>query len=417
MQDLELKANQCDTAEKIQQAIDSLGAAGGRIVLPEMQLELDRGLEMRSGVVLSGQGQGTRLRKGPGRAYRLATYHNYGMCDVPLESTEGLKAGMTVSIQDDSKGGFYGTFARITWVEDKWVGLDRGLEADYAIDANPRLTITYPLVFGLNVEDVVVSNLTLDGNLEHNPHQMNECRGASIYFGNSHNIEVTGIHQRNYNGEGFGAQMCTNWRVRDCSFSENTGNGLHPGAGSTGVLFENCVSEKNGLSGFFFCVRANHVTVRDCVFRGNNVNGVSVNTRDSYNLIENCMIEDNLDCGICFQGPSNADRPGAQPHSCLVKACKIGNNCLQEGAAQLEVGKWVRDIILEKNVIASGSKQTAGIAVDKMASDIFMADNKLDDCHPDVRAEEKSFTDSRPQFNCGHESVKTHDMRHLFPGK
>jgi hypothetical protein len=417
MPELELKANQCDTAEKIQQAIDSLGAAGGRIVLPEMQLELDRGLEMRSGVVLRGQGPGTLLRKGPGRAYRLATYHNYGMCDVPLESTEGLTAGMTVSIQDDSKGGFYGTFARITWVEDKWVGLDRGLAADYAIDANPQLTMTYPMIFGLNVENVKVSDLTLDGNLEQNPHKMNECRGASIYFGGSHHFEVTGINERNYNGEGFGAQMCTNWRVRDCSFNENTGNGLHPGAGSTGVLFENCASEKNGLSGLFFCVRANHTTVRDCVFRGNKENGISVNTRDSYNLIEYCTIEDNLDCGLCFQGPFNTVHPGAQPHCCLVKSCHIRNNGVEEGPAQVAVERWVHDIILERNSIASGAKQTAGISVDRTASGIYMEDNKFENCHPDIVAVKKSVTDSRPQFNCGHETVKTRDMRHLFPGQ
>ena len=80
----ELTAEEADSAVAIQNAIHSLGPEGGRIILPAMDVTLDRGLELRSGIELIGQGERTVLRKGPGRVYPLTGYHNYGMHDVPL---------------------------------------------------------------------------------------------------------------------------------------------------------------------------------------------------------------------------------------------------------------------------------------------------------------------------------------------
>ncbi len=97
------------------------------------------------------------------------------MCDLPLRSTAGLEVGMTVSIHDDrTHGGFYETFATITRVDEDWVGLDHGIEAEYSPSEEPCLTTVYPLDIG------------------------------------------HGILRRR--------------------FDDNTGNGLHPGAGSTNAL-------------------------------------------------------------------------------------------------------------------------------------------------------------------------------------
>ncbi|MDF1513489.1 MAG: hypothetical protein P1S60_06735, partial [Anaerolineae bacterium] len=112
MLDLRLMPSQVQSAAMIQDAIDSLGDAGGRVILPEMDLMVDRGIELRSNVELVGQGDKTVLRKAPGRIYPLSGYHNYGMMDVPLMHTSGLEKGMTVAIRDDRHGGFFETFAR-----------------------------------------------------------------------------------------------------------------------------------------------------------------------------------------------------------------------------------------------------------------------------------------------------------------
>ena len=60
-------------AAAIQRIIDEAAAdGGGKVVLPAMELVLDRGLILRSGVELWGQGEDTVLVKGAGELYPLS---------------------------------------------------------------------------------------------------------------------------------------------------------------------------------------------------------------------------------------------------------------------------------------------------------------------------------------------------------
>ncbi len=54
MQERRLTPGEASSAARIQVAIDELAGTGGRLVLPEMTLTLDRGLCLRSGVELTG---------------------------------------------------------------------------------------------------------------------------------------------------------------------------------------------------------------------------------------------------------------------------------------------------------------------------------------------------------------------------
>ncbi|MBC7237993.1 MAG: hypothetical protein H5T69_19290, partial [Chloroflexi bacterium] len=235
----------------IQAALDRLPPEGGQVILPAGEWTLDRGLRLRSGIELSGQGQDTVLRKAPGRVYPLTGYHNYGMCDVPLQFTDGLLPGMTVAIRDRTHGGFFETFARLTWVEENWVGLDRGLRADYLADGEPELVTAFPLVYAENAQDVALRRITLDGNREAQPAGIGSCRGAAVYFIRCTRFAVSDVVERGFHGEGLGFQICRDGRIERCRFDDNLGNGFHPGAGSTGVLFAECTAEGNSRSGFF----------------------------------------------------------------------------------------------------------------------------------------------------------------------
>jgi len=405
-----LTPSQCGCAADIQQAIDQLAPTGGRLVLPELELTLDRGLELASNVELVGQGDATVLRKAPGRVYPLTGYHNYGMCDVPLESTEGLQPGMTVSIHDDLAQGYYQTFARLTWVEDGWVGLDRGLEADYRAGENPRLVTVYPLVSGHDVANAAVRGLTLLGDREGDPQAMGGCRGSAVYFIRSREIEVTDVHERGYHGEGMGLQMCAHVLVRGCSACENTGNGLHPGSGSTAVRFENCTADGNDKDGFFFCVRANHITVRGCSFAGNGGAGVSIGTRDCHNRIEDCRTTDNRGPAVTFrQCP-----PDTHVHSILLRSCEMTNNAIDAGQGQIEILGQTHRVVLENNHITGpAARQTPGIHAAETTRDVFLADNEFSECHPDLAVPPESLAPARPDIETGHDTTRAEHFRHL----
>jgi hypothetical protein len=413
MTEVRLTREEASSAAAIQRQIDALGDAGGRVVLPAEDLVLDRGLQLRSGVELVGQGEGTVLRAAPGRIYPLAGYHNYGMYDVPLEYTDGLEPGMTVTVRDKAHGGFFETFARITWVDGNWVGLDCGLHSDYSANQQPVLITSYPLIYGLGVEHAAVRDLHLDGARAEQPAGIGACRGAAVYFLRSHHFQVSDVVETGFAGEGLGFQMCSHVRILRCHFRDNAGNGYHPGAGSTGVLFEDCVAEGNGRAGFYFCVRANHVTVRGCAFSGNVDCGISVGTRDCYNRIENCRIADN-------RGPGILIRPTARPvevHSCHISGCQIQRNAVDGGRAQVDILGEAHDLALVDNeIVGLGSEvERAGIYVGPSAQRIWLHGNRIQGCFPEVIADPASLAGEGGAFECGVDAAQGVHFRHLFP--
>jgi polygalacturonase len=410
---IELEEREATSAVAIQEAIDALDGVGGKVVLPAVDVVLDRGLALRSGVELAGQGRTTVLRKAPGQVYPLAGYHNYGMYDVPLAFVDGLETGMTVAIRDKTHGGFFETFARITWIDGNWVGLDCALHSDYLADREPVLITSYPLIYGLNVENVAVRNLCLEGNRSAQPAGIGSCRGAAVYCLRSHHFAVSDVVESGFAGEGLGFQMCSDVRIERCQFDRNTGNAYHPGAGSTAVTFERCSAEGNGRAGFFFCVRANHVTVRDCAFSGNVACGISVGTRDCHNLIEHCQVVGNEGPGILIRSTA---RP-VEVHSCRVTGCRIERNARKSGRGQVDILGEAHDLALTDNQIAGllPEAERAGIYVGPSAQGIWLHDNQFEGCYPQVVADPNSLAEQERDLACGVDAVQDVHLRHLFP--
>ena len=315
---------------------------------------------------------------------------------------------MTVSVHDDrTHGSFYETFATIVWIDGNWVGLDHGIEADYAASEAPCLTTVHPLIFGHGVRGAAVRDLRLEGNREESGKSMGGCRGGAVYFAHSRDVEITGVVERNYHGEGLSFQLCRDVRVRDCRFDGNSGNGMHPGAGSTNALFSGCSAEGNGLSGFFFCVRANHITVRECAFR-NNETGVSIGTRDCHNLIEQCAIEENAEAGLLVR---ETPKP-TEVHSCLIRDCRIGRNAFRGGKGQVEIQGDAHDLIFERNEI-SGNREKPGVFAAPASSELYFEANRFSECGPQTAADASSLTDRRPRFECGYGEWPESLFRHL----
>jgi hypothetical protein len=316
---------------------------------------------------------------------------------------------MTVSGYDRPRRGFYSTFARVTWVEPGWVGLDHGLEADYLADQGPVLTTAFPLVFGHGVVSAAVRDLALDGSRSTNSEtRMDACRGAAVYFARSRHLEITGVREWAYNGEGLGFQMCHDVRIRDCLCCDNSGNGLHPGAGSTGAGFEDCTADGNDAAGFFFCVRATRISLRRCRFRGNAGPGISIGARDCHNLIEQCTIAGNGGPGIlCRQGP----RP-IEVHSCRLDGNLLQANARTTGNAEIEVLADSHDLVVTGNVLRGDpALPRAAIGVDGTVTGVFLEGNVTE--HLLAPAGGAAFTPDRPDFTCGYESLEPAHLRHL----
>jgi hypothetical protein len=408
MTTVELQPAHADSATKIQQAVDAAAVKGGRVVLPEMDLTLDRGIELRSGVELIGRGEGTILRKGPGRVFPLAGYHNYGMHDAPLRDAAGLAPGMTVSVFDNLRRNFYETFARITWIDGSWIGLDRGLAGDYADNQEPRLTTLYPLIFGRGVRNAAVRHLCLDGRADDQETGMNPCRGAALYLYQSRDVVFEDVAESDYRGEGLGFQMCRDIRILGCTFDGNTGNGFHPGAGSTNCLFQDCVARGNADCGFYFCVRANHITVKDCRF-DENTRGISIGERDCANLIEGCAIARNRGPGLLIRRVP----PSCAVHSVTVRNCSFSGNARESQDGQIVVEGPAHDVLLEGNRLACDDRD--GIRLGDEARRIQLRDNQFQNCRNAVAKAADCLGPASTAVAQGYGSGGEEIFRHLAP--
>ena len=240
---------------------------------------------------------------------------------------------------------------------------------------------------------------------------MGGCRGAAVYFYQTRGIEVTGVRERDYDGEGLGFQICRDVVIRGCTFSGNSGNGLHPGAGSTNALFEDCDSHDNGDCGFYFCVRANHITVKNCRFTGNDT-GISIGTRDCQNLIEDCVAEGNAAAGILAR---SSPRP-VEVHSIHVRRCTVGANAAAKGQGQIEILSEGHDFIVEDNTVHASQGKGAdkpGIFVQDTVRDVFLQNNRITGCADDVTASADSLASTAPAIECGYGSGPDTIYRHL----
>jgi hypothetical protein len=179
------------------------------------------------------------------------------------------------------------------------------------------------------------------------------------------------------------------------------------------VLFEDCVAEDNDRAGFYFCVRANHVTVRNCTFSGNVACGVSVGTRDCYNRIEDCRMIDNDGPGILIRP---TDRP-VEVHTCHIAGCEVKRNARANGRGQIDIRGEAHDLALVNNDIAglSPEQERAGIYIGPSAQRIWLQDNRFQACFPEVIADPVSLAKEEKGLKCGVNAAQAIHFRHLFP--
>lgn len=393
-----LTPESCNHANDIQKAIDSL-QEGGKVFLPEIDLTIDRAIELRSGVELIGQGEKTVLRKSPSKEYKMIGQHCEGLFEIELEHTNNLEIGMTILIDHDQSMGFEVTMAKIVWIDGNFIGLDRGLARNGSMEINSRLTTAHSLIHGEHLKDVAVRNLCLDGNLPQNPHRINGCRGGAIYFSWSENIEIDHVYESSFNGDGISYQSCYDVRIYNSKFSKNISQGIHPGAGTTKSLIENCEAHQNGNSGFFFCVKANHITIKKSCF-SKNLEGITIRNHDCNNLIEECEISHNKRHGIHI----HCHLQETPTHSCMIDNCNIFNN--EECQVILEHNSY--DLIFLNNRISSVSQENNFVMKDQTRN-IYQENNEINDHSFSI--DQSRFTNLKPEFNCGYINIQK--PRHL----
>jgi len=363
----------------LQGAVDYVATLGGGTVeVGPGEYVMRDSLHLRSNVTVRGTPGKTVLRKAAGAATPLAIDGDYGEEQVTLADATGFDVGCGIAVWDKNSGGFHTTVATITGRRGNTVSISRPLNADCMASNGAQAATVFPVVSGVDVDNVRVEYLSVEGNKDANVN-LNGCRGAGIYFYRGFGAVIDRCTVRNFNGDGISFQQSNDVTVTECFSENNAGLGLHPGSGSQRPTVRGCTARGNGEDGLYLCWR-----VRDGVFENNLLdangrNGISIGHKDSDNLLRNNKVTGNGRDGVLFRNESE----GMAAHRNTLEGNVIENNGRKGEVAGVRVQGQTRGLVFRNNTIrdtrvGAERRQTTGVRVEKEAGDVTLDGNAID---------------------------------------
>lgn len=360
----------------IQAAVDWAARLGGGTVkiLPGIY-RLRNAIHMASRVRLLGSGPDSVLIKEPSVTAKLATDSDWFDQEITLLDSSGFEIGDGVCLQtkNPSHGGkevYKGTLIARSGNRFK---LSKALRQNYWLMGNTKISTLFPILNFEFVEDVVVENITLDGNKDNNENLDGNYAGG-IFAQDCSRLTFRGVTSRNYDGDGMSWQICHDVLVEDCRSHDNTGLGLHPGSGSQRPIMRNNKLERNDI-GIFFCWGVRNGFAEKNVCMENASYGISIGHRDTDNLIRDNDILLSGKTGVLFR----PERGKAfAPHRNVVENNRIFDSGTDDGIG-VDVQGEVESITLRKNQIKETRKpaQRTGVRVGSETKDVRLIDNEI----------------------------------------
>ena len=319
--------------ETIQKAVEAAAAAGGgEVRLSPGEYVLGDSVQLRDHVILRGCGIGqTVLRKKASVKGTTEGFCGYGHREIMVTDGSLFHPGDGVYLTGDNAYGFQATQTTVTEVEGNILFLADPLEADILKHRNGTIETLFPLIKGVNCTDVLVSELTLEGNAANNG-CLGGCRGGAIFLIGCRDIRVEYVKITDFNGEGFSYQQCRNIRIAHSECCYNRGNGVHPGSGTVGMLIEDCDLHHNGRAGIFYCLRVCYNLCCNNRIYENGMEGITIGHRDDHIEIRDNEICRNGREGIFFR-PENY--PGMSGRFVTICGNVIRENAAAQGKAQI----------------------------------------------------------------------------------
>jgi parallel beta-helix repeat protein len=364
------------TSEAIQIALDAVKARDGGIVkLNPGTFKIIGPVRLSDNTSLIGSGETTILQKCDGFKTSFVIDADWGMLKAVVKDASGFKIGMGIQLYDSGHNqGWDVTTAVITDIQDNTIYFDNRTVNDYLASLNGTVTNSFSIIEAVDVENVKISDLVIEGNKNTNEY-INGCRGGGIYIHKSKNCLVENVKINGFNGDTFSWQITENITVRGCEASNGNGLGFHPGTGSDHSTVENCVSHNNKGDGIFLCWRVQNGIFRNNTSYGNGDNGISIGHKDTDNIFENNHVYENGTHGVLFRN-ENEQNSG---HRNTFTDNVIENNGISRESAGFYIGGETHDIKIINNTIRSTGKgnQTTAILVGKKSSKITSTDNKI----------------------------------------
>jgi hypothetical protein len=359
----------------LQAAVDYLARLGGGTVkiLPGTY-RMRNAVYLQSKVRLVGSGADTILLKEPSVASKLAADTDWYDQEISLADAAGFEVGDGIALFSKDKPKAGRTVVKRTLVarSGSRFKLDRAPRENFWQLGEARAATLFPLLSGENVSDVVIENLTLDGNREKNENLDGNYAGC-IFLQDCNRIAIRSVTARNYNGDGISWQICHDVVVENCASLNNTGLGLHPGSGSQRPVIRNNRIEDNNI-GIFFCWGVKYGLAEKNRLTGNRV-GVSIGHRDTDNLVCHNEILRSKEAAVLFRPERGKEFAGNRNRIERNRIVDTGG----EKAAAIDVQGATESVVIAENEIVETREpaQRRAVRLGKETRDIQLRNNTI----------------------------------------
>jgi hypothetical protein len=379
---------ECDFAGRddkvIQAALDYVTRYGGGTVrlLPGVFI-LRNAVVLPSKVRLIGAGAETILTKVPSKTVAISDDSDWYDREITLEDARGFQVGDGVVLRgtNPDDGGPVVIKRTLVARSGNRFRLDSGLRENLWISGKPTCASLFPLLTAERTADVIIENLTLDGDKANNTRLDGNYAGC-VFLQDCNRFTIRGVTARNFNGDGISFQIAHDVVVENCRSHDNADLGLHAGSGSQRPIMRDNQLERNGI-GLYFCWGVKFGLASRNLIVGNRNYGISIGHHDTDNVILENTVRESGKIGVIFRDESRGK--DFWPNRNRLESNRVENSGCDDGVAIAVLGK-TRELKIRGNRLreSRGSLRRCGLRLAKEVGAIELADNKFEGFAKDV---------------------------------
>jgi hypothetical protein len=345
----------------IQAACDYVARMGGGTVeiLPGVYT-FRNSVYLPSKIRIIGNGADTILTKGPSESIDLGDDSDWYDQEITLSKKSDFRVGDGVVLfaKNPHNGGQEVIKRTLVAQAGNQFKLNDGLRKNLWLSGKPRCASVFPLLTSEYTSDVLIENLTLDGNGKKNEN-LNGNYGGCVFLQDCKRYTFRKVETRNYNGDGISFQICHDVRIENCHSHDNANLGFHPGSGSQRPVILNSKMANNNI-GLFWCWGVKFGLAENNHMLDNRNYGISIGHNDTDNVMRHNVVENSGLVGILFRDDSRGVDFWANRN--LVEDNQIINSGGEAGVA-IDIHGKTKDIQIRNNELTEKREPAKRIGI------------------------------------------------------
>jgi hypothetical protein len=349
---------------------------GGTVHILPGTYRMRNSVFLPSNLRLLGNGIDSVLCKEPSVTTRLIVDGDHWDQEVTLADPGGFHVGDGVRLVSKDPYGKGINIVQRTLIaaSGSRFRLDRRLEESFHLEGDPQIATNFALLQCSDVADVLIENITIDGNKAHN--EMLD-RGmfddGSIRLDSSNRIIVRAVSVRDFYCDGIVWGISHDVVVENCHLYDGARLAIHSGSGSQRSIVRGNRVQRSA-EGIYFCWGAQHGlyennVIEDCSY------GMTLGHCDSDNLIRDNDIRRSGLGGIHFRGGNRA----FAPHRNCIERNRIVDSGPENGVAIAINGETESVMLLENELRETRAPLSrTGIVIAAEAGAIDCVDNLIE---------------------------------------